>query len=106
MNNFRLSVPAAAKRGELITIRLIIQHPMETGFRLDAAGKAYSKNVIGDIVCRYNGVEVMRMELSSGIAANPYLEFFARADASGEMVIDWLDDAGAKGQARAAITVS
>ncbi len=106
MNNFRLSVPATAKRGELIAIRLIIQHPMETGFRLDAAGKAYPKNVIHDIGCRYNGVEVMRMELSSGIAANPYLEFFARADASGEIVIDWRDDVGDKGQAHAAITVS
>ncbi len=106
MNNFRLSVPATAKRGELVPIRLIIQHPMETGFRLDAAGKAYTKNVIHDIVCRYNGVEVLRMELSSGIAANPYLEFFARAEASGEIAIDWIDDAGDKGQARAAITVS
>ena len=106
MNNFRLSVPATAKRGELIAIRLIIQHPMETGFRLDAAGKAYTKNVIHDIGCRYNGVEVMRMELSSGIAANPYLEFFARVDTSGEIVIDWRDDAGDTGQARAAITVS
>ncbi|HEX9390913.1 MAG TPA: thiosulfate oxidation carrier complex protein SoxZ [Usitatibacteraceae bacterium] len=106
MSNFRLSVPTTAKRGELVPIRLIIQHPMETGFRLDAAGKAYTKNVIHDIACRYNGVEVLRMELSSGIAANPYLEFFARAEASGEIAIDWIDDAGDKGQARAAITVS
>lgn len=106
MNNFRLSVPATAKRGELIAIRLIIQHPMETGYRLDAGGKAFTRNVIHDIGCRYNGVEVMRMELSSGIAANPYLEFFARAQDSGEIVIDWRDDVGDMGQARAAITVS
>ena len=106
MNNFRLSVPPTAKRGELITIRLIIQHPMETGFRLNASGRAFSKNVINDIVCRYNGAEVMRMELSSGIAANPYLEFYVRAMASGEIVIDWRDDAGVNGQARAPITVS
>jgi sulfur-oxidizing protein SoxZ len=106
MSNFRLSVPATAKRGELFAIRLIIQHPMETGFRLDAAGKAYAKNVIHDIACRYNGVEVMRMELSSGIAANPYLEFFARAEASGEVLIDWLDDGGEKGQALARIVVA
>ncbi len=106
MSTFRLSVPTAARRGELIPVRLIIQHPMETGFRLDAAGKAYTKNVIHDIACRFNGTEVMRMELSSGIAANPYLEFFMKADASGELIIDWSDDAGEKGQARASIAVS
>lgn len=106
MNNFRLSVPPVAKRGELIAIRLIIQHPMETGFRLDASGRAYTKNVINGILCRYNGAEVMRMELSSGIAANPYLEFFTAATASGEIVIDWSDDAGQKGQARATIAVN
>ena len=104
--NFRLSVPDAAKRGEAIALRLIVQHPMETGYRLDANGTAFAKNVIREIVCRFHGEDVLRMELGSGIAANPYIEFFAVADRSGEIVIDWIDDAGVKGQARAMVTVT
>jgi sulfur-oxidizing protein SoxZ len=106
MSNYRLSVPASVKRGEAIRIRLIIQHPMETGFRLDAAARPIPKNTIREIVCRYGGEEVLRMELSSGITANPYFEFAARADATGEIVVDWIDDLDVKGQARAMVTVT
>jgi len=78
---------------------------METGFRLDNFGKPIPKNVINELVCRYNGVEVFRAEMGSGIAANPYLEFFTVAESSGELVFDWIDDAGVRGSERATITV-
>ena len=54
---------------------------------------------------RYNGVEVFRAELGSGIAANPYLQFYAVAEASGEFEFSWVDDAGERGAERAPITV-
>ncbi len=106
MATYRLSVPERVKRGEVFAIRIIIQHPMETGFRLDAAGAAIPRNLINQIVCRYAGEEVLRIELSSGITANPYFEFYARADKSGEIVIDWQDDAGVRASAKANVMVS
>ena len=101
----RIQVPGTAKLNEIITLRIAIQHVMETGFRYDNVGRVIPKNVVNSLVCRYNGVEVFRAELGSGIAANPYLEFPMRAVASGEVVFEWVDDAGERGAERAAITV-
>ena len=101
----RVQLPSQAKRGEVIQVRIAIQHRMETGFRFDNFGKAIPKNVINDLVCRYNGVEVFRAEMGSGIAANPYLQFHTVAEASGELIFDWVDDAGNRGSERARLTV-
>ena len=102
----RVAVPAAARRGEEIEVRILIQHPMETGFRFDLNGAAVPKNVINRLVCRFEGEEVFRAELGSGIAANPYLQFTARAERSGTFVFDWVDDSGAAGTQSASITVT
>ena len=87
-------------------MRLAIQHPMETGFRYDNMGRAIPKNVINTLACRYNGEEVFRAEMGSGISANPYLQFFVRAGASGDLVFEWVDDAGERGSERVALTVA
>jgi sulfur-oxidizing protein SoxZ len=102
----RVQLPREAKRGEVIQIRIAIQHPMETGFRFDVSGRAIPKNVINSLVARYNGVEVFRAEMGSGIAANPYLQFYTLADASGEIEFSWVDDSGAIGSERAGITIT
>ena len=102
----RIQVPGGAKRGEVIRVRLLIQHAMETGYRLGGDGRKVPKNVIRSLVCRYNGVEVFRAELSPGIAANPYLQFPMIAGESGELEFTWLDDAGERGVARQALAVA
>lgn len=102
----RIQVPKAAKRGEVIRVRLLIQHPMETGYRLAGDGKKVAKNVIRSLVCRYNGVEVFRAEMSPGIAANPYLQFPMIATESGELEFTWVDDDGLRGRASEAISVA
>jgi sulfur-oxidizing protein SoxZ len=101
----RVQVPQQAKRGEVIEIRVSIQHPMETGFRHDDGGRAIPKNVINDLVARYNGVEIFRAQMGSGVAANPYLQFYTLAEASGQIELSWVDDSGQKGAERASITV-
>jgi sulfur-oxidizing protein SoxZ len=102
----RIQVPAAAKRGEVIEIRIAIQHPMETGFRLSDNGRAIPKNVVNKLVCRYNGVEIFRAEMGSGVAANPLLDFFTVAETSGELVFEWVDDEGKTGSERVRLTVT
>jgi sulfur-oxidizing protein SoxZ len=99
-------VPQQAKRGDVIEIKVAIQHPMETGFRFDDGGRSIPKNVINDLVVRYNGVEIFHARMGSGIAANPYLQFCTVAEASGEIEFSWVDDNGERGSERAGITVS
>ena len=102
----RVQLPPRAKRGEVIEIRIAIQHPMETGFRYDNVGRAIPRNVINNLVVRYNRTEIFRAEMGSGIAANPYLQFFTVAGESGEIEISWVDDNGNRGAERAAISVT
>ncbi|MGE0821470.1 MAG: thiosulfate oxidation carrier complex protein SoxZ [Candidatus Binatia bacterium] len=105
MANTRIQVPDDAKRGEVMEIRLLIRHPMETGFRHDNRGRRIPKNVIHSLRCQYNGTEVFRAEFSSGIAANPYLSFFTVARDSGELEFIWTDDTGVTETERVPITV-
>ena len=101
----RVKVPENAQRGEVIPVRIAIQHPMETGFRYDNVGQTIPKNVIHTLVVRYNGAEIFRAEMGSGIAANPYIEFHTIAAESGVLDFSWTDDGGQTGAARARVTV-
>ena len=70
---------AKVARNEPFEVRVQIRHPMETGYRTDDVGKSIPRNVIRNLTCRYNGELVFAAQLSSGIAANPYLRFFVTA---------------------------
>jgi sulfur-oxidizing protein SoxZ len=102
----RIQVPAEARRGEVVEIRVLIQHPMETGYRTDDTGRRIARNTIRTLTCRYEGVEVFRADLSSGIAANPYLQFTTVAETSGTLEFAWIDDAGVQESARHPIRVT
>ncbi len=98
--------PPRPKRGEVVEVRILIQHDMETGYRRDEEGRVIPRDCINLLTCRYNGVEVFRADLSSGIAANPFLQFYTVAESSGELEFSWIDDLSVQGSARASISVS
>ena len=106
MADSRVAVPGKIVRGQPFEVRISVRHPMETGYRMDNAGKSIPRNVIRAFTCRYNGNVVFSAKLSSGIAANPYLRFFLTAAESGELLFEWLDDAGVRGTDRTSISVS
>src|SRR6266550_2738788 len=96
----RIDLPHEARRGEPVEVRIVIQHPMETGFR------RAPRNAIHSLVCRYHGAEVFRATLSTGIAANPFLRFFLRATQSGELDFWWLDEDEVQGTVQTHLVVS
>ena len=102
----RIQVPSEARRGGLIEVRVLIQHPMETGFRYDSLGRQTPRNVIYSFECRYGGIEVFRAAMGAGIAANPYLRFFLRAKESGDIECRWVDQENASGYVSAPVTVN
>ena len=83
-----------AKRGEIIEIKTLIQHPMETGYRLDSKGAVIARDIISRFTCAYNGEVVFRAELFPAISANPFIAFSTVAMESGELVFSWIDDNG------------
>ena len=94
MPQARISVPKTAAKGDVIEIKTLIQHPMETGFRRDLEGKVIPVHIIDRFVCTYNGEEVFRADLHPSIAANPYLSFHTVATESGRLEFAWHDDDG------------
>jgi sulfur-oxidizing protein SoxZ len=83
-----------AKKGELVEIKTLIRHPMETGYRVDRVGKPIPRHIVQLLTVVYSGVEIFRMDLTQGVAANPYIAFFAKARESGDLVFAWEDDQG------------
>ena len=90
----RVQVPAQARRGEVVPIRAIAAHHMETGFRHDERGQPIPRDIITAFACTYNGVEVFRAELFPAMAANPFIAFSTVAAESGRLVFSWTDDHG------------
>ena len=101
----RIQLPVSPRRGEVIEIRVLIHHPMETGYRFDEMGKPIPRNVIRTLSCRYAGAEVFRADMSQGIAANPYLQFTTVAMESGDVEFSWVDDRGVSGSERQRLNV-
>jgi len=89
-----INLPAQAKRGEVIEIKTLIAHLMETGYRVGPTGTAVPRDIINRFVCTYNGAEVFSAELFPAIAANPFIAFFTVATESGELAFSWTDDHG------------
>lgn len=106
MSRVLIQAPASARQGEVIQIRTLIAHPMETGFRPGSDGKVLPRDIIRSFSCRYNGELVFGAELFPSIAANPYLTFHTVATASGTLSFTWEGDKGFTQTETSSITVS
>ena len=105
MANVRIDVPKTAKRGEIIEIKTLAAHTMETGFRRTNFGVPIPRDIITSFACRYNGVEIFRADLFPAIAANPFITFFTVATESGKFDFEWIGDRGFAETASASIIV-
>ena len=100
-----VNVPARARRGEIIEIKTLISHDMETGYRRTQTGQVIPRNIIRKFVCTYTGVEIFRADLHPAIAANPFIVFSTVATESGTIQFHWTGDNGFSATESAAITV-
>ena len=100
-----INVPAKARRGDVIEIKTLMSHIMETGYRHTASGEVVPRDIITSFACRYNGVEIFRADLFPAIAANPFITFFTTATESGTFEFSWIGDRGFSETASASIIV-
>ena len=100
-----INVPATARRGEIIEIKALVSHEMETGFRRTQYGASIPRDIITQFVCTYNGVEIFRADLHPAIAANPFFAFSTVATESGTIAFQWTGDNGFSAAETAAISV-
>ena len=109
-----ITVPKTAKRGEIIEIRALVQHPMETGYRRSSEGDLLPRDLIRRFSCRFvesgkaddTGTIFFAATLHAAIAANPYLSFNLRAGSSGTLVFSWEGDNGFSHREHVALTVA
>ncbi len=109
-----VTVPKTARRGEIIEIRALVQHPMETGYRRSSEGDLLPRDLIRRFSCRFMesgkvdeaGALVFAATLHAAIAANPYLSFNLRAASSGTLVFTWAGDKGFSHREQVSLTVA
>jgi sulfur-oxidizing protein SoxZ len=91
----RVKVAKTAKKGEVIQIKTLIAHKMESGQRKDKkTGEKIPRMIINSFMCTYNGQEVFACDWHPAISANPYMAFYVRAAESGTLDFKWTDDDG------------
>ncbi len=105
MNKPRIKLPDNIKVGDIIEVKTLISHVMETGQRRDAEAKIISRNIIHGFTATFNGRPIFQADLQPGISANPYITFQMRVGGPGEFEFTWIDDQGTKVIERARLNV-
>ena len=103
----RVKVPKKAKAGEVVTIKSLISHPMETGLRKDKkTGELIPRRIINTFTATFNGQEVVTVAIEPAVSANPYFQFDMKVPESGTLKFQWTDDDGSVYETEKKIAVS
>ena len=105
MASVLVNMPKTARRGEVIEIKTLIAHPMETGFRPGPNGRMIARDIITRFSCEYDGAEVFAIDMTPAIAANPFIAFSTVATQSGPLKFRWTGDNGFSAEETATLTV-
>lgn len=91
----RVKVPKKAKVGEVVTIKTLISHPMESGQRKDKkTGELIPRKIINKFTATFNGTMVFGVDMEPGVSANPYFRFTMKVPEAGTLKFEWTDDDG------------
>jgi sulfur-oxidizing protein SoxZ len=85
-----------AKKGDLVEVKALVSHIMETGQRKDSAGNTIPRKILNKFICTVNGKQVFAADFEPAISANPFIQFMFKAQESGPVVLTWTDDDGSK----------
>ena len=90
----RVKAPKTAAAGEVVTLKTLISHPMESGQRKNKDGSLIPRSIINRFTCEFGGKMVIDITMEPAISTNPYFEFEAVIPEAGDMVFTWYDDDG------------
>ena len=101
----RVKVPKSASAGEVITIKTLISHQMESGQRTDDDGNVIPRSIINRFTCEFNGENVIDIKMEPAMSTNPYFEFDATVPEAGDFKFTWYDDDGSVYEETKSITI-
>lgn len=82
-------------QGEIADIRVLMQHPMETGQRKDEGGTTLPANFIQTFSVQLNGKGLIEGQLNTSVSKNPLFTFRARGIKAGDKLsVAWADNLG------------
>ena len=90
----RVKVPKKAAAGDVITIKSLISHKMESGQRKGDDGNLIPRSIINRFTADFNGQNVIDVTIEPAVSTNPYFEFEAMVPEAGEFKFTWYDDDG------------
>lgn len=95
----------ATMAGDVADVKVLMNHPMETGQRKDAkTGKLVPAHFIQEVVATLNGKPVLTANMGGAISKNPYLGFKVKGAKAGDKInVSWTDNTGDKNSADAVI---
>ena len=94
----------ATLAGGYTDVRVLMTHPMETGQRKDAEGKALPLHFIQNLTVKVNGKTVMEGQISQAVSRNPVFFFRLRGGSKGDKIeVSWLDNRGETNKTETAI---
>jgi len=102
----RVKVPRSVVAGEIVTIKTLISHKMESGQRKDDTGNVVPRFIINRFVADFKGENVIDVALEPAISTNPYFQFDAIVPEAGEFKFTWYDDDGSVYETSKMIDVS
>ncbi|WP_138472722.1 thiosulfate oxidation carrier complex protein SoxZ [Poseidonocella sp. HB161398] len=90
----RVKVPKTAAAGDVVTIKTLISHPMESGQRKAQDGSLIPRQIINRFTCHFEDALVIDVAIDPAVATNPYFEFDAKVGGAGVFRFAWHDDDG------------
>ena len=95
----------ATMAGDVADVKVLMNHPMETGQRKDAkTGKLVPALFIQEVVATLNGTPVMTANMGGAVSKNPYLGFKVKGAKAGDKInVSWVDNTGDKNSAESTI---
>lgn len=97
----------AVLSGETTEVKVLMQHPMESGWRKDDANETIAAHFIQLVTATLNGRTVLVAQWGSGISRNPYLTFRLKGARAGDRIaVEWVDNKGASNSIETAVVMA
>ena len=94
----------AGLKGDVADVRVLMNHPMETGQRKDSSGNVIPMHFIQEIAVKLNGKTVIDAQVSQAVSRNPVFSFRVKgAKAGDKLEISWLDNKGVRNSTETAL---
>lgn len=94
-------------QGNILDVKILITHPMETGLRKDAKGQIIPALFIKELTVSLNNTVILKNNWSQAVSKNPFLGIKVRNAKVGDKIkLEWVDNLGARESAEQIITAA